>query len=169
MKTRYTIKISKSGINQYVGVEFNEENSLITKSLFIRYQKEPLSLESCHSLDDVLSLLKEYSYNKKAEIWKINGFEPNFFQNKDTYKKEIDIYHNAMQNMFKDFYTKNVVPLLPPKTYKKRVNEHKDFQKINFLCYSFLYSLGLEKYNSFDSESNYYGNYFDTLKTKAGL
>lgn len=164
---RYTVKFSKSGINQYKDIFFNENNELQTKEIKASYQKEAVDLSGCSSIEEVITLLSEYSYNKKAEIWRIEGLEPNFYANKDVYLNDIEESQEALVKILSKFYEKNIVPLLPHKNSRKEIEIHKNYNAINYLSYRILYNLGLTKYYDFQSESGYGGeNYFLTLKDK---
>ena len=79
----YTIKFSKSGINQYANVKENiETKEIIVLDCYVQYKSlsEQPDLSRCKSLNDVINVLSEYSYTKKAEIWLIDGIIPGILE-----------------------------------------------------------------------------------------
>lgn len=78
----YTIKFSKSGISQRA--DFNEVNGKIyNPSLSVQYCKsdEVPSLENLDNIEDILAVIKEFSYGNQAEITLINSMPINYYKN----------------------------------------------------------------------------------------
>ena len=163
MKKIYTLRYSKSGIIQYV--DFFIENDILVKPEFnCAYQPiNPLpKISECKTIKEVLSIISDYSYDKKCEIYMIN-YKPVGYNNSDQVNlKAID---TKIAELFKEFFKSSIKPLLP-KNYKIKhgafyIDETllqdltkyvKIYNRINYICYQFLYKLNIVKYYDFKPE-----------------
>jgi hypothetical protein len=164
----YTIKFSKSGIYQYANFIENKEGVLIKPVLFVKYQKDNIpDVSNVKTIKEIITILKKYSYNKKVEIWLINGIHPSI--NKKELNK-LDFFESELKKIKDNFFKEMILPLVP-KDYEFIYNDFyfegkplekinfKLFRKLNHLAYQFLRKINLVKFNSFDCESGFEEDY----------
>jgi len=113
---RYTIRFIKSGIRQYA--DFNEKDGeLINPKFYASWVKdgEIPDVSSCKKIEEVLEKIKEFSYNKIAEIYLING-NLAFYDSKIETKKMINSidaeYETFMTTQINKFFKQELVPYL---------------------------------------------------------
>lgn len=78
--------------------------------LIFTYQQEKPDFSNVKTIKYVLTILKKYSYNKKAQIWLINGKVPSL--NKKELNK-IDFFESEIKKTKKNFFNKMIVALVP--------------------------------------------------------
>jgi len=98
---RYTIKFSKSGINQYADF-YEKGGKLIDPRLYVNYAQsgEVPSVENLTTIDEVLEVIKSISYCNRAELYMIDGQIVSYYNNtkakeclsnfEDSFKKFIE-------------------------------------------------------------------------------
>lgn len=114
----YTIKYSKAGVSQYANFRYSN-NKLINNSFHPKWVKttEIPSLEGINKIEDILSIIKKWSYNHQAEIILLNGNPLNYKS-----KEIIDEYANRFEEWFSDlcfkFFKSEIYPVLKKNKWK---------------------------------------------------
>jgi hypothetical protein len=115
------IKYSKAGINQYATVNLDKDK--ITSTQFTPFWVNSIevpSLESCKTLEEILNIIAEFSFNT-ATIHLINGQLPAYYYNKDL-SKGVDIYkeefYSKKSKMITDFFKKYLAPIMDRNKWK---------------------------------------------------
>lgn len=166
----YTLRYSKSGIMQYATFITNND-ILVNPTFSCAYQrKETLpDVTNCKTIEEVIKIIAEYSYDKICEIWMLDGNPIGFT---DTDSENINTMEIEFSKLIQIFYKTCLQPLLPKECTIKYENiciedqELKDIEEyrplynmLNYICYKFLYSIGIVKYNDFKSEVRYIEDY----------
>ena len=158
--TTYTLRYSKAGIMQYADI-IVENNSVIGIKFSCQYirKEEWPDFSKAKTLDKVMKILSKFSYDKKCKIWKIDRRPAKFSNNSLEYLNEI------IKELYTKFYNISLKPLLPENTQLyhnyfcinkipiQEIDKYEDdYLLINYLCYQFLYKLGLVKHYDFSPE-----------------
>jgi len=112
----YTIKFSKRGINQYVN--FTEDNGIIINpKLYVNWvtQDEIPDVSKCKTIDEILEIIKEFSYNNQAEIYLINYQPISYFHNikaKELVKNIQKEHGDFILQKLNLFFQEILVPIL---------------------------------------------------------
>lgn len=121
--TVYTIKYSKRGINQYAEVRCID-NKVISKELNCRYCTidELPSLDTASTLEEILKIIKEFSYTKEAVVYLINGEFPAYYIQQGKVKKSLETaeekYRLFMNDLAFNFFKTELLPLLERNNWK---------------------------------------------------
>lgn len=176
MKT-VTFKVSKSGIYHYKEFRLNE-NGLIDPqviSFFYTKKEDHPMIKQESTVDEVLALLKNFAYGKKASVYKIDNrpvlvndemvcsVDDSVENIQGLIKKEIN---KLLEEHLEKILGKFKIDFMDILIYKNRKyvslsNDPDKHYAVNFLCYKLLYGLGKVKYNSFSNETGYIENYLD--------
>lgn len=191
----YTIKYSKSGVSQYSDFEYSN-GKLISYSFNPSWTKteDVPSLEGLNDIEDILKVIKDFSFANQAEIYLIND-EPVYFYENKTAKKSIksinEKYEKFMEQISYDFFMENIKPLLTENNFKISTSwcgmpvlikkdeegewqniEREEGKEIDYLCYNFLHEVGLSNESiNLKTETGYYSlkgfsNFFKFLPTE---
>lgn len=119
---RYTIKYSKGGINQYADVIYKDGVfAFHTFSPSWVKSEEIPSLEGLTDVNDILQVIKGFSYSNRAELYLINGCPPAYYYNTDV-KNAIKEYGEAYDKLAKEasleFFKAYIQPILKRKKWK---------------------------------------------------
>lgn len=158
----YTIKYSKSGILQYADFKY-KEGKLVYHNFRPSYAKitDVPSLENLNEIEDILEVIKKFSYANRAEIYLINGRYPELYQHPTIDKsleKADETYSNFVGKLTTDFFKKELLPLIRKNKWKvsyswmgmpvliKKVkgewdnidSNHRDAKIIDFICNKFI-------------------------------
>lgn len=172
----YTIEFSKSGVLQYADFNVNAETEeLLTKSFHVDYQKpeEIPSLENAHTIEDALKIIKDYSYNNKAKLFKKNGMPISVNYSKVTESKIL--FEETISKVYSDTWNSVIVPLLNDQNWtilnfdllidNQNIESYSDlYNQINYMCYSLLKSIDACKTDKF--ENGYIKNYIPIFLCK---
>lgn len=190
----YTIKFIRGGIRQYA--YFKEvDGKIINPSLDVMWvsEKEIPDISSLTSIEDILNVIKKFSYAKQAEIYLINGEIP-FYENNKRLRKVISEtstkYNNFITSTLTDFFKSELVPILKKNKWfvgnsawgryvlikkdkhgewdnisKIEKNDKKEFE-FEYLCYKILRSLDLVEYIDLKTEHSLYISVSHTLFSK---
>jgi hypothetical protein len=175
----YTIKYSKSGVCQYS--DFRYSNGKLVSSNFSPSwvsEEDVPSLEGLNDIEDILKVIKDFSFANRAEIYLINN-EPVYFYENETAKKSLksinEKYEKFMEQISYDFFAENIKPILTKKGFKISTswcgmpvlikkdeegewqNIEREEKEIDYLCYNFLYEVGLSDESiNLKTETGYY-------------
>ena len=157
---RYTIKYSKSGINQYADFIY-QYGTLVYNTFNPSYTKkeEIPSLEGITDIQDILNVIKAFSYNNRAEIYLIDGVFPEYYENK-VVQEDIELIEDNYQYYINSttlvFFKKHLLPELRKKRWKityswagypvlikknkkEWVNvDSKESRMVDFICYEYV-------------------------------
>ena len=100
----YTIRYSKGGILQYADFKY-AEGKLVHNSFYpswVRADEVP-DISQLTDINEILKVIKEFSYANRAEIYLING-QPPFMENR-TQEKE---FVKGISIKLEAFYTKEI-------------------------------------------------------------
>jgi len=157
-----TIRYSKAGYNQYAtfGVV---EDKVTSKSFYPSYVNidDVPSLDGADTIEDILKIIRDFSYNNDADIYSINGEMPEYFNNttvKESITKYSDLLRNAIEDTFLKFFNENILPIINKNNWKlahswcgkpvlvekdenegwNNIKDNKDSTLIDFICSDFL-------------------------------
>jgi len=167
VETRYTIRYSKAGYYQYATFYVDTDGKINNKRFHpshVNVNNIP-SLENANTINEILEIIKEFSYGNKAEIYLINSQPPFYYNNpelKQRIKTRIDIVNETISKQCTEFFLKDVVPILiqnnwmvttshigmPVLACKDDNNEWCNIKngkdnELEYICYSFITGLGL--------------------------
>lgn len=176
----YTIKYSKSGIYQYA--DFSYVDGILVRNTFHPSwvdSKDLPSLKDVNDIDEILQIIKKFSYCNRAEIFKINGVLPEYHAN-ITIVPELEHLHDKFTELIntlsQPFFKNQILPILKKNKWKishswvgypilicKKNKEwdnidsqHKDHILIEYMCHRFLYDvLGVDEHFSNGGEQGY--------------
>jgi len=172
-----TFKVSKSGVYHYKDLRINDNGMVDPQLILFCYS----SKQSCpvikkeSTVEEVLSLLKTFAFNKNASIYKKDHLPVLVKQDvldnvdiiveniEDTIKKEVNKLFKNHLNKILGKYKIDFLEILIEKNgeYVNLSNDEDKHYAINYVCHRLLYRLGKEKNDRFDSETGYISNYFD--------
>ena len=158
----YTIKYSKAGIYQYADFHYKDD-VLVYNSFYPNWVKkgEIPSFENVNKIDEVLDIIRKFSYGNNAEIYKINHVLLDYYNNV-TIEDELIDYSNKFNNFINsitlEFFKNNILPILkknkwkitysrfghPVLAIKKNgewdnvLRENKDSIFTDYMCHKFL-------------------------------
>ncbi len=154
----YTIKYSKGGIAQFADFNYSE-NKLVSNSFRPNWVKtnEIPSLEDLEKIEDILKVIKDWSYANQAEIILIDNNVPNY-KSKQITQKYADEFKLFFLNFCTNFFKSEILPILKKNKWKisyswmgqpiliKKVKKewnnvdsyHKDSKLIDCICNRFL-------------------------------
>ena len=177
------VRYSKAGIMQYFDFKTNEDNTkILSTDFYCRYVKNDAEnfpiFKVGESIKSVLKKVAKFSYDKKSEIWAIDGILFNCNDKKDINNK----YINEINLIYKKFLENEILPEIPEgykfqwgsivyeEDYLSDIEKYsKIYNKVNYLCYRFLYALRVVKHNSFDCETRYIEDYLNIVVSRADL
>jgi hypothetical protein len=159
---RYTIKYSKSGIYQYADFSYVEDK-LVHHTFNPNYvnTEEVPSINSANNIEDILMIVKNFSYCNRAEIYKINGVFPEYYHNtsiKEYFKDSSVKFNKFIGEMSLEFFDNYIIPILTKNKWKisrswagypviisklKKEwcnvdSQNKDYKLIEFISFKFL-------------------------------
>lgn len=153
---RITIRFSKAGIYQFH--TFIEKDGIIeNQPLFVKYAKDYPDLSSAKTIEEIVEIVKEYSYGKKCEIWMIDSLFQGIQKDDITLIEELT---KKIDDVKEDFYKTVIKPVFEKyktnfsKEYENDIPED-EFRRINQLSYKFLNKIGVVKYYDFTNENNF--------------
>ena len=148
--TCYTIKFSKSGINQYADFRVID-GILINPTLRVSYVKmeDTPNVSQVKTLKEVLSIIKEFSYSKRVEIYLVNHVPKNYHANKKAQKAIPTLrikFKDFLTEQSKEFFTTFIEPIVKKHkwTFTNNTNGcvmaliYKDSQITPYTMYLFL-------------------------------
>lgn len=178
----YTIRYSKSGVYQYASFREDDDGIIVYKSFhptWVNINEVP-SLEKVNTIEEILQVIKDFSYSNCAEIYLIDGMIPEYYNNTqiqiDT-KNHISTIEKVINAECYKFFQTHVIPILiknnwfistshigiPIIIYKNEESEWDNIKHDNdddellveFMCYELINGLGLyTKEVNFKSEHN---------------
>lgn len=118
----FTIRYSKSGVYQYADFKYSN-GKLISNSFRPNWVKlnEIPSLDGIEAIEDILRIIKDFSYGNHAEIYLINGVFPEYYNNKtvtdsiESCEKSFEIF---IHQLCLDFFKKEILPILEKNAWK---------------------------------------------------
>jgi hypothetical protein len=120
---KYTIKYSKAGFYQYADFFENEDGIINDPSFYPQYVKpdEVPSLDNVNTIDEILSIIKKFSFSGQAEIYLIDE-QPVMFANatniQEGIKKIGDEVNDFINGKIKEFFIETILPLLNENKFK---------------------------------------------------
>lgn len=156
-----TIKYSKAGVSQYA--HFSIVNDKIVNYTFnpswVNIEDVP-SLEGLETIEEVLEVIKEFSYCNSAEIYTINDELPEYYNDnslKDSVKDSAKAVSEYIENFCLNFFLRTVNPILERNNWKlgyswcrrpilienidgewNNIKENKESILIDWVCAEFL-------------------------------
>lgn len=169
-----TIRYSKAGIMQYANFITTKDNlNIMSTNFSCAYvsQEDPCFPKFVidESVNEVIKKIAAFSYNKKAEIWSIDGVKFSAISMHDKYLNSIKrILKEYFDEQIRLFLPKNIniefgQILLNNKHFRDIQKYVNAYNKANKLSYNILYSLGIVKYYNFEPETTYLNDYLNTL------
>jgi len=112
----YSIKYSYAGINQYADFYEKEDGELHRPVFHPSYARDGVpSVEGLKTIQEVLTVIKAFSYCEMASIYSIDGELVSYRENKKA-KKEVkgfsDRFEAFMEQEALNFFTKIIEPIL---------------------------------------------------------
>jgi hypothetical protein len=119
---RYTIRYSKGGINQYADVIYKDGVFAFHtfSPTWVKAAEVP-SLEGLTDVNDILQVIKEFSFSKRAELYLIDGCPPAYYHNtevRDAIKEYGAAYDKLVEETSLEFFKLYVQPVLKRKKWK---------------------------------------------------
>jgi hypothetical protein len=121
-KIRYTIRYSKGGVWQYADLMY-KDGVLAYNSFspsWVKAEEVP-SLEGLTDINDILQVIKDFSYGNKAEVYLIDGCPPAYYHNteaRDAIKNYELAYRKFAEQSSLEFFKLYVQPVLKRKRWK---------------------------------------------------
>jgi len=164
----YTIKFSKAGICQYAYFSEDSDGNIVHPSFHPRYcnSSEIPSLDGLKTIEEILKVIKDFSFCKRAEIYLINGMPVGVYKNKKAIK-HVESFESRLESFLEkeaiSFFEKVLEPIMkknkwfisasymigmPVLIAKDENNEWdnipsgKKEEEFEYLCYKFVSCLG---------------------------
>lgn len=120
---RYCIKFSFGGVLQYAN--FNEKDGVLIRPSFSpswarRFDEIP-DVSDMKTIDEVLEVIKSFSYCNRAEIHLINGQLPSYYNNTEAKELIESIKYNYdvfIKSQITEFFNSQLKPLLIENDWK---------------------------------------------------
>lgn len=168
MNIKYTIRYAYAGIYQYADIRF-KDGIIFDKSFRPRYVSNNTvvpSLDNADNIEEILEIIKGFSYNKRAEIYLINGNYPEYHYNEQV-KVDVKIHSDIINNTIKEelylFFTTHIAPILIKNNWFistswcghpvlinkdengewQNIKNERDGDLIEFMCFRLLNEVGL--------------------------
>jgi hypothetical protein len=108
----YTIKYSKGGVNQFANFNYSK-GKLISynfRPIWVKLNEVP-SLDGLEKIEDVLDVIKKWSYCNQAEIILIDGDLPNY-KSKEITNEYAEEFDKFFRNLSTNFFKSEILPIL---------------------------------------------------------
>lgn len=178
----YTIKFSKAGVNQYAN--FREVDGVIVNPYlnvsWVKNEEIP-DVTKCKTIEEILAIIKEFSYGKQAEIYLIDSLLVSYYNNTNC-KNLVDAimleHEQFITNKLNIFFSVTLLPIMKKNkwfigssgmgryvlikkdkngewdnVYKVEKSNNKEFE-FQYLCAKILKSLDIIESIDIQNESN---------------